>query len=83
MLPKDQVAFVCFFNCNVVGEIGGNLSIGTATLNSLVLKEKVSLMPRGEQWAEIVPTPLALFPSIKKTHLSVLLILQIPGGSIV
>lgn len=49
MLPKDQVAFVCFFNCNVVGEIGGNLSIGTATLNSLVLKEKVSLMPRGEQ----------------------------------
>lgn len=50
MLPKDQVSFVfAIFNLNVDGEIGGNLSIGTATLNSLGLKEKANLMPRGEK----------------------------------
>lgn len=47
MLPKDQVFD---FNIDVDGEIGGNLSvIGTATLNSLGLKEKANLMPRGEK----------------------------------
>lgn len=46
MLPKDQVFFN--FNLDVDGEIGGNLSmIGTTTLNSLGLKEKANLMPRG------------------------------------
>lgn len=48
------------FNLEIDGEIEGNLSmIGTATLNSLGLKEKANLMPGGEKWAEIVPTPLA------------------------
>lgn len=36
--------------------------IGTATLNSLGLKEKANLMPRGEKLAEIVSTPLLPFP---------------------
>lgn len=49
MLPKDQV-FFSNFNLDIDGEIGGNLSmIGTATLNSLGLKEKANLMPRGEK----------------------------------
>lgn len=33
---------------DIDGEIRGKLSIGTATLNSLGLKDKASLMPRGE-----------------------------------
>lgn len=50
MLPKDQVLFFFNFNLDIDGEIGGNLSmIGTATLNSLGLKEKANLMPRGEK----------------------------------
>lgn len=43
--------FFFFFNItfNIVGGIEGNLNtIGTATLNSLGLKEKAGLMPRGE-----------------------------------
>lgn len=36
------------FTLDVDGEIRGKLSIGTATLNSLGLKDKASLMPRGE-----------------------------------
>lgn len=48
MLPKDQV--LKNFNLDVDGEIGGNLSmIGTATLNSLGLKQKANQMPRGEK----------------------------------
>lgn len=48
MLPKDQILKTLTFN--VDGEIGGNLSmIGTATLNSLGLKEKANQMPRGEK----------------------------------
>lgn len=81
MLPKDQVFD---FNIDVDGEIGGNLSvIGTATLNSLGLKEKANLMPRGEKWAEIVPTPPASFSPQKKHTIPVLLMLQITGCSIV
>lgn len=50
MLPKDQVFLIFNFNLDIDGEIGGNLSmIGTATLNSLGLKEKANLMPRGEK----------------------------------
>lgn len=68
MLPKDQVFY---FNLDIDGEIGGNLSmIGTATLNSLGLKEKANLMPRGEQLAEIVsPSPLP-FPAPPNPHTS-------------
>lgn len=60
--------------------------IGTATLNSLGLKEKASLMPRGEKLAEIVSTPLlpsAPSPPKKPHTIPVLLTLQISGGSIV
>ena len=57
--------------------------IGSATLNSLGLKEKANLMPRGGKWAEIEPTPLAPFPLQKKHAIPVLLILQISGGSII
>lgn len=45
--------------------------IGTATLNSLGLKEKASLMPRGEKLAEIILTPLLPFCPLsppKTTH---------------
>lgn len=45
--------------------------IGTATSNSLGLKEKANLMPRGEKLAEIVSTPLLPFPCPrKKPHTS-------------
>lgn len=48
MLPKDQI--FKNLNLNIDGEIGGNLSvIGTATLNSLGLKEKANQTPRGEK----------------------------------
>lgn len=84
MLPKDQVFLIFNFNLDIDGEIGGNLSmIGTATLNSLGLKEKANLMPRGEKWAETVPTPPAPFIPPKKHTIPVVLILQISGGSIV
>lgn len=42
--------------------------IGTATLNSLGLKEKANLMPRGEKWAEILSPPPAPFPPKEETH---------------
>lgn len=51
MVPRDQ-DLLFFFNItfNIVGGIEGNLNtIGTATLNSLGLKEKAGLMPRGEK----------------------------------
>lgn len=51
MVPRDQDLLFFFFNItfNIVGGIEGNLNtIGTATLNSLGLKEKAGLMPRGE-----------------------------------
>lgn len=35
------------FTLDIDGEIRGKLSIGTATLNSLGLKDKASLMPMG------------------------------------
>lgn len=67
-----------------IREIGGNLSIiGSATLNSLGLKEKANLMSRGEKWVEIVLTPLAPFPLQKKHAIPVLLTLQLSGGSII
>lgn len=70
MLPKDQVFFFFYFNLDIDGEIRGNLSmIGTATLNRLGLKEKASLMPRGEKLAETVSTPLLPFPCLPpKNH---------------
>lgn len=50
MLPKDQI--FKNLNLNIDGEIGGNLiMIGTATLNSLGLKETANQMPRGEKGA--------------------------------
>lgn len=36
------------FTLDIDGEIRGKLSIGTAILNSLGLKDKASLMSRGE-----------------------------------
>lgn len=56
MLPKDQI--FKNLNLNIDGEIGGNLSmIGTATLNSLGLKEKANQMPRGEKGASAPFSP--------------------------
>lgn len=67
------------FTLDVGGEIRGKLSIGTATLNSLGLKDKASLMPRGEKRAEIAPTLQAPSPPQEKHTIPVL---QISGGSI-
>lgn len=48
MFPKDQV--LKNVNLDIDGERGGNLSmIGTATWNSLGLKQKANQMPRGEK----------------------------------
>lgn len=80
----QKIKFFFNFNLDIDGEIGGNLSmIGTATLNSLGLKEKANLMPRGEKWAETVPTPPAPFSPQKKHTIHIVLTLQISGGSIV
>lgn len=92
VLLKDQVLFFFSFFLKMLsldGKIGGNLSIGTATLNSIGLKEKANLMPRGEKISEFVPTLLVPFPPApppqkkKKYSIPVLLILRISGGSIV
>lgn len=56
------------FTLDVGGEIRGKLSIGTATLNSLGLKDKASLMPRGEKRAEIAPTLQAPSPPPRETY---------------
>lgn len=66
---KMNLFFIFYFNLDIDGEIGGNLSmIGTATLNSLGLKEKANLMPRGEKRAETVPTPPAPSFPPEETH---------------
>lgn len=65
VLLKDQVLFFFSFFLKMLsldGKIGGNLSIGTATLNSIGLKEKANLMPREEKISEFVPTLLVPFP---------------------
>lgn len=76
MLPKDQN----FKNLNLTidGEIGGNLiMIGTATLNSLGLKRDSQSNAKGSKrsFSSLLPQ--------KKHTLSVSLIVQTSGGSVV
>lgn len=75
MLPKDQI--FKNLNLNIDGEIGNLSMIGTATLNSLGLKEKANQMPREEKGAS---TP---FSPKRNTLYQCRLFYRLSGGSVV